>query len=106
MGRGKRIIDQETEQVICRAYSENTPLRIIATEHNISQTTIMAVIRRNNMPLRNKKSIIPDIEKAVISLYKKGEAIKTIMKLTGVKSAQTIYRILSDHDVDRRRNTQ
>ncbi len=99
------MVDKETEKDICRDYKLNEKIRQIANDHNVTQATVMAVLRRNSIPLRNKKRVIPKVEKAVISLYKKGESIKTIIKLTSVKSERTIYRILSDHDVKRRRNT-
>lgn len=98
------MVDKETEQDICRDYRQNEKIRGIAKDYNVTQATVMAVLRRNNIPLRDRKRIIPDIEEAVIALYREGKAIIEIMQLTGVKSQQTIYRILRDHNVERRYN--
>lgn len=98
------MISKDIELDICREYQQNEKIRIIACEYNVSQATIMAVLRRNNIPLRDRKRIIPDIEEAVTVLYREGKSIIEIMQLTGVKSQQTIYRILRDHNVERRYN--
>lgn len=48
------------------------------------------------------RSITLDQESRVLSLYKEGMAIKEIIRETGVRSEQTIYRILDSNDVPRR----
>lgn len=48
------------------------------------------------------RSITLDQESKVLSLYKDGIAIKEIIRKTGVRSEQTIYRILDSNDVPRR----
>lgn len=48
------------------------------------------------------RSITPEQENKVLALYHQNIAIKEIMKATGIKSEQTIYRILDEHDVPRR----
>ena len=48
------------------------------------------------------RSITLDQESRVLSLYKDGIAIKEIIKETGVRSEQTIYRILDSNGVPRR----
>lgn len=48
------------------------------------------------------RSITLDQESRVLSLYKDGIAIKEIIRETGVRSEQTIYRILDSNDVPRR----
>lgn len=98
------MISKDIELDICREYQQNEKIRVIACEYNVSQATIMAVLRRNNIALRDRKRIIPSIEEAVTALYREGKAIVEIMHLTGVKSQQTIYRILRDHNVERRHN--
>lgn len=49
-----------------------------------------------------KGSITLDQESRVLSLYKDGIAIKEITRETGVRSEQTIYRILDSNGVPRR----
>lgn len=48
------------------------------------------------------RSITLDQESRVLSLYKEGIAIKEIIRETGVRSEQTIYRILDSNGVPRR----
>lgn len=52
--------------------------------------------------MARRRSITLDQESRVLSLYKQGIAIKEIIKETGVRSEQTIYRILDSNDVPRR----
>lgn len=48
------------------------------------------------------RSITIAQEKQVLALYQQGTKIKEIMKCTGVKSEQTIYRLLDENKVPRR----
>lgn len=52
--------------------------------------------------MARRRSITLDQESRVLSLYKDGIAIKKIIRETGVRSEQTIYRILDSNDVPRR----
>ena len=52
--------------------------------------------------MARRRSITLDQESRVLSLYKQGIAIKEIIKETGERSEQTIYRILDSNDVPRR----
>ena len=52
--------------------------------------------------MARRRSITLDQESRVLSLYKQGIAIKEIIKETGVRSEQTIYRILDSNDVPSR----
>jgi hypothetical protein len=52
--------------------------------------------------MARRRSITLDQESRVLSLYKAGIAIKEIIKETGVRSEQTIYRILDNNGVPRR----
>ena len=100
--RGKIITDRE-ELLVCQQYKDGWTLRKIATYANISQTTVMAILRRREIPLRNGKQITEEQEKQVIDLYLSGGKIKVIMSKTGVKSEQTIYRIINNAGIDKRR---
>lgn len=99
--RGKIITDRE-ELLVCQQYKDGWTLRKIATYANISQTTVMAILRRREIPLRNGKQITEEQEKQVIDLYLSGGKIKEIMSKTGVKSEQTIYRIINNAGIDKR----
>lgn len=48
------------------------------------------------------KSISLDQEKQMIQLYLSGKKIKEIMTITGIKSEQTIYRLLDENNIPRR----
>lgn len=48
------------------------------------------------------RSISLDQEKQMIQLYLSGKKIKEIMNLTGIKSEQTIYRLLDENNIPRR----
>lgn len=48
------------------------------------------------------RTITIEQEDKVLALYELGVSIKEIIKETGVKSGQTIYRILDDNNVPRR----
>ena len=52
--------------------------------------------------MARRRSITLDQESRVLSLYKDGIAIKEIIRETGVRSEQTIYRILDSYGVPRR----
>lgn len=41
-------------------------------------------------------------EKQMIQLYLSGEKIKKIMTITGIKSEQTVYRLLDENNIPRR----
>lgn len=48
------------------------------------------------------RSITVEQEDKVLALYQKNIAIKEIMRATGIKSEQTIYRLLDENEVPRR----
>lgn len=52
--------------------------------------------------MARRRSITLDQESRVLSLYKDGIAIREIIRETGVRSEQTIYRILDSNGVPRR----
>ena len=103
--RGRQL-SYELEQLICEKYNSGVLLREIAKKSNISGATVMSVLRRNGIPLRQGKQISPEKEKCVVDLYRKGYSIAQIKSESGVKSEQTIYRILRDAGVERRKNSR
>lgn len=100
--RGRQL-SYELEQHICEKYSSGVLLREIAEKSHISSATVMKVLRRNKVPLRQGKQVSPEKENIVVDLYIAGESIAIIKSESGVKSEQTIYRILRDVGVERRR---
>lgn len=101
--RGKNITDSE-EELVCQHYIDNWTLKDIASYANITQATVMAILRRKNIPLRGGRQISPEVEKEVVELYNSGMSIVEITNKTSVRSEQTIYRILRSAKVKMRRN--
>ncbi|KAA5261601.1 hypothetical protein F2Z41_24625 [Bacteroides faecis] len=64
---------------------------------------MMAILRRREVPFRNGKQITEEQEKQVVDLYLSGDKIKEIMSKTGIRSEQTIYRIINNSDINKRR---
>lgn len=100
--RGRRVSD-ELSRIICEQYRNGIPLKEIASKSQISQSTVMAILRRNGVELRNGKQITPIQEDLVVRMYNSGVSIASIKSETGVKSEQTIYRILNDAGVEKRK---
>lgn len=103
MGRRGKIITEYEELLICKQYTENWSLRKIAAYANVSQTTVLAILRRRDIPLRQGKRITPSQKAHVVELYNAGMNIASIIDNTGVKSEQTIYRILRDANIEIRK---
>lgn len=98
-----REISIELQQHICDKYIAGVALREIAQKSHVSQTTIMKVLRKNEVPLRDGKQISEESERLTVELYKSGKSIAIIMAETGIRSEQTIYRILRDAGTTTRR---
>lgn len=99
---GKVIMERE-ERLVCQQYIDNWPIRKIAAYANISQVTVMKILRRRGIPLRAGKRLTMEQERQVVELYNSGLSIREIIDKTTVKSTQTVYRILRDAGVERRR---
>lgn len=100
--RGRRISD-ELSELICEKYRNGIPLKVIASKSHITESTVMAALRRNGVELRNGKRISPAQEESVIRMYSSGASIASIRSETGVRSEQTIYRILNDAGIEKRK---
>lgn len=90
---GKQISDRE-KSIVVNQYEEGWPLRKIAAYANISQTTVMKIVKEAGVSLRGHNTVKDEIKKEVRKLYADGLSIEEIIKLTGVKSSQTIYTII------------
>lgn len=99
-----KFISEREELLVCKQYLDNWPLKKIATYANLSQTTVLTILRRRNISLRDGKRLSSVQEYQVVELYNEGMPIIDIMSQTDIKSEQTIYRILRDAGVERRRN--
>ena len=94
-----KILTNHEERLICQQYIGRWTVRKISAYANVSQTTIMAVLRRNGIELRGRKTITNDQEARVAQMYSDGCTIAEIISVSGVKSEQTIYRILRDKKI-------
>ncbi len=103
MGIRGRKVSKELETIICEKYINGATLASIAERSHISQTTVLSILRRNNIPLRNGKRLSVQQEEEVVKLYRDGASIIEIKEKTVAKSEQTIYRILRDFGVERRK---
>lgn len=101
--RGKKM-SLDKEKFVCDKYTHGAQLRDIMVLTGVSQNTIMAILRRNNIPLRNRKRLSPKQEEEVARLYSSGESVAGIKSKTGIKSEQTIYRILRDFNLELRKS--
>lgn len=102
---GNKHISDREKALVCKRYIAGWTLKKISAYSKLSQTTILRIIKNNSIPLRNGKQISTTQANKVIELYNNGESILNIIEKTDVKSEQTIYRILCDAGVKRRRNT-
>lgn len=101
-----KVITDREELLVCEQYLANWNLKKIAAFANMSHVTVLAILRRRGIPLREGKRLLKEQEDKVVELYNEGESIVEIKNKTDVKSEQTIYRILRDAGVERRRNTK
>lgn len=100
---GVKIITEREELLVCKQYLDNWTLKKIAAYANLSQVTVLAILKRRNISLRGGKRLATVQECQVVELYDEGMSIIDIMRQTNIKSEQTIYRILHDAGVRLRR---
>jgi hypothetical protein len=94
----------EKEKLVCIQYKQGWAVRRIAEYVSISQTTVMSILKRHDVPLRGGRHHNDDKVNEVVSLYLKGDSIKDILEKTAVRSEQTVYRILREKEVKMRKN--
>lgn len=96
---GRKTITPHEERLVCQQYTDRWTIRKIAAYASLSQATVMAILKRNNIELRGRKTITDDKEMLVVNMYLDGCTIAEIISVSGVKSEQTIYRILRDKEI-------
>lgn len=91
----KKVITDREKKIVVEQYADGWPIRKIAAYASISQTTVMKIVREAGIPLRGKEvQYGPDVQALVQALYDKGASILAIMEQTGIRSEQTIYRLV------------
>lgn len=89
-----KIIDDRERGIVANQYKDGWPIRKIAAYASLSQTTVMKIVRETGIPLRDNKRYNQKKRKDVQTLYDTGMKITDIMQQTGIRSEQTIYRIV------------
>lgn len=95
------------KRYILKLYKDGDTIKNIASELLCSESTIRRVIRDSDTPIRvsSRPAVYTDSAKEkVVELYTEGLSILDIIEATQIRSEQTIYRILKEKDVTRRRN--
>ena len=105
MGKRGKIITEEVKRYICERYVMGERLANISKNADVSQTTIMQVLRERGVPLKNGETTTPINSHAIVSLYTVGKPIKEVSSITGASPA-TIYRVLKENGVKSNRMTQ
>lgn len=90
---GKQITDREKE-IVVQQYQDGWAIRKIAAYANLSQTTVMKIVKEAGIELRGNKTYNTNKREEVQTLYQEGMSILDIMKTTGIHSEQTIYTIV------------
>ena len=91
---GKQISDREKSMVISQ-YEEGWQVRKIEANAKRSQTTVMKIVKEAGIGMRGHNTVNDRVKQEVHKLYADGLSIAEIIELTGVKSSQTIYTIIT-----------
>ena len=99
-----RLAKIKRNEDILSLYSKGTTLRNMAELLDVSQATIFRVLADNGVELKDNRHFTNDTINRAIELYNQPEnSIKYILEQTGIKSEQTLYRYLSEHNVTLRK---
>lgn len=90
----------ETEQEIINQYKNGLSMAKVGALFNISGTTVMRVLERNNIPKRTKGGIYQLPEEQIVERYTSGESCQIIANDYKV-SFHTISSILDKFNVPR-----
>ena len=94
---------ENIEAAAIAMYKQWYTLKKICETLNISEARLLRIVRKNKVPMRNGYRIANTRKQKVVDLYvSDGNTIKGIMTETGVKSEQTIYRILDAAGIERK----
>lgn len=87
-------ISEETRAAVTAQYASGVPVRQIAASTGLGQATVMGIVRSSGVPLRGGCSHDAAKREEVRRLYESGVPVADILRQTGVKSRQTLYRFL------------
>ncbi len=94
-GMAKQITKYE-ESLACDLYEKGKTITEISASISISRTTTMNILKRNNIKLKGGNKYNKEVTERVKMLYESGATIQCILKETGIKSIQTIYRLIGN----------
>lgn len=90
----KQNISDREKSIVVSQYEEGWPLRKIAAYANMSQTTVMKIVKEAGVKMRENHAVKGEKREEVKRMYAEGCSIREIIRKTGVKSSQTIYTII------------
>lgn len=93
-------LNKEKEQLIIEEYKTGKTMAEIGRQENISPTTVMRVLNRNNIQPRTKGGINKLNDEYIITEYKKGKSSGEISRMFHV-TINTIINILKKHGIKR-----
>lgn len=102
---GKQISNRE-KNIVVSQYEEGWPLRKIAAYANMSQTTVIKIVKEAGVRMRENNAVKGEKREEVKKLYEEGYSIQEIIRKTGVKSSQTIYTIIKAERRKREKATE
>ena len=88
-------------------YEKGNSLKGIAAATGLSATTVWRTIKNSQIEMRPNKPPVKydqDVQNRLIELYSSNRPILEIMKELGIKSEQTVYRLLRENGVELRKN--
>lgn len=94
-------VTPEMEQQIVDLYNSGIGSPEIARKLKISRNTVMRVLEKYNIKIRNFSKLTPEIEKQIVDLYKSGESARKIGNRLQV-SHGTVLNTLKKHNIPRR----
>lgn len=99
---------KNSEKRIIELYSTGVALAKIRKETDKTDAEIYRVLNQHNVELRGGRKITKETEDKIITLYNNNTSLKDILLdgSIGVKSYQTIYRILERRGIEKKQNIQ
>ena len=98
-----KTITAREKGLVIQQYKDGWPIRKIAAYASLTQYTVLKIVKESGTEMRNGCVFTKDAIDLVNRLYAEGSSLDEILKETGMKSKQTIYRLLTP-DIKRRRN--
>lgn len=89
--------------MVCYQYISNHKMKDISENNKVSESTIMRILKKYKIQLKKGDKFSLEQKKLAIILYNKGNLLSDIMNFTGIKSEKTIYNILNEFEIPKRK---